>query len=138
MSLQSFLMKRGMSRTEFYSCLVVGFVVAGGIAYFIQHHYGGAQVAKANTVVTQPFATFKPEQHMTGVVIKNEETNLPEYYWVTFRRDKDKAPVTGLSQAPIWLGHRVHLVEAMVSLVPGAPPQLIAIVVLGDESPSKK
>jgi hypothetical protein len=105
--------------------------MAGVVAYGVVHS-AGAGVATYNTALV-PSATFNPIEGMTGVVTRNDGTNLIGLYWITFTRDSDKLSLTGFSLHPFMLGARVHLVQASAAMTPAGMPNKVFFVMPNSE-----
>jgi hypothetical protein len=119
--MKKFFLRRGSPFYVGFAVVSVSIGLAIGLAPIIHRAGVAAEVAAQ-------MPTFEPVARMHGVVINNAGTNLLGFHWVTFERDDDKVPVTGLSKASLPIGTRARLMEATMSLVPGGLPSETFIV----------
>lgn len=132
MRTKEWFLTKGMSSRQFYSLLLVGFIVAGVVVYGVAHPVSAGAPTYHTALV--PSATFKPVEGETGVVTRNDRTNLIGLYWVTYTRDSDKLPIAGFSVHPFLVGARVHLVEASAATIPAEMPNKVFFVMPDSES----
>jgi hypothetical protein len=131
MRAKEWLLTKGMSSRQFYALLLSALMVVGVMVYAVVHS-ANVGAATYNTALV-PSATFKPIEGMTGVVTRNDGTNLIGLYWVTFARDSDKLSMTGFSLHPFMLGARVHLVQASAAMTPAGMPSKVFFVMPDSE-----
>ena len=111
---------------------ILGFAAILFSAVYIADHKPGGAATAAPAGIAAPMPKFETSPREHGIVVRNEGSNVLGFFWVTFERDDDKVPITGLARGPIMLGNRAYLAEAVVSLSPGAMPSRVAIVLPGD------